>query len=286
MNGITAVVLTYNEEKRIANVLESLKAFDAVLVMDKSSTDRTREIAESYGAVVVTVPYSDEASTFELREKTVETSYTMFDNEWLFSVVASDIIHKDLYSEMLNAIKAAGEEYEVIEVPIYRYSMGVIGKNSYYGGLKYQADLSTRHVRKENLGRKEIIHEDPNRGYKKYRMNCKDEKVAVYHLTHERLDLIMDRHLRYSAQYVTDWEKNGKSREDIMRYAWHECVRVVFAYFKLGMFKLKKVGMAQCMMLLMYNAMIYLHAFFSKEQEEEIKAIYKEICDNCKGETK
>lgn len=286
MDGITAVVITYNEEKRIANVLESLKAFDIILVMDKSSTDQTKAIAESYGAIVVTVPYSDEALPFEVREKIVEAAYTLSDNEWLFTVVASDIIHKDLYSQMKHAIQMAGEEYEVIEVPIYRYSMGEIGKHSYYGGLKYQSDLSTRHVRKENLKQKEIIHEDPNRGYKKYRMVCQDPKVAVYHLTHEKLSLVMDRHLRYSAQYVIDWEKNGKSRDEIMRYAWHECLRVVFAYFKLGMFKLKKVGLAQCMMLLMYNAMIYLNAFFSKEQEEEIEAVYQSIRDNCKGETK
>ena len=48
---ITAIVHTYNAEKHLRNVLEALKDFDEVLVIDNESTDSTRSIAESFSFV-------------------------------------------------------------------------------------------------------------------------------------------------------------------------------------------------------------------------------------------
>ena len=59
MNGITAIVCCYNEEKRLADTLKSLSAYDEVVVMDKSSTDRSAEIAAQFDCRFVTVDYFD-----------------------------------------------------------------------------------------------------------------------------------------------------------------------------------------------------------------------------------
>ena len=48
---ITAIVHTYNAEKHLRNVLEALKDFNEVLVIDNESTDSTRSIAESFSFV-------------------------------------------------------------------------------------------------------------------------------------------------------------------------------------------------------------------------------------------
>jgi len=56
---ISVIIPTRNEEAYIANCLDSLKALDypadrfEVIIADGHSTDRTREIAESYGAIVL-----------------------------------------------------------------------------------------------------------------------------------------------------------------------------------------------------------------------------------------
>ncbi|HRS54035.1 MAG TPA: glycosyltransferase family 2 protein [Bacteroidales bacterium] len=50
MVKISAVVITYNEEKNIARCLESLKKVaDDIVVIDSYSTDKTKEICLSYG---------------------------------------------------------------------------------------------------------------------------------------------------------------------------------------------------------------------------------------------
>lgn len=50
MGKITATILTFNEEKRIAACLDSLRDIaDEIVVVDSYSTDRTPEICRSYG---------------------------------------------------------------------------------------------------------------------------------------------------------------------------------------------------------------------------------------------
>jgi glycosyltransferase involved in cell wall biosynthesis len=56
-----ALVPARNEERSVAGVVEEIKGFDPdfdVLVIDDGSTDRTAELAESSGAIVVRLPYN------------------------------------------------------------------------------------------------------------------------------------------------------------------------------------------------------------------------------------
>jgi len=51
MVRISAVIITYNEERNIARCIESVKpVVDEVVILDCFSQDRTREIAEQHGA--------------------------------------------------------------------------------------------------------------------------------------------------------------------------------------------------------------------------------------------
>jgi glycosyltransferase involved in cell wall biosynthesis len=54
MPGITACVITRNEEHVIERCLRSLKFADEIVVVDAGSTDRTTELARQLGAKVVT----------------------------------------------------------------------------------------------------------------------------------------------------------------------------------------------------------------------------------------
>ncbi|MBK9337686.1 MAG: glycosyltransferase family 2 protein [Lewinellaceae bacterium] len=57
---ITVIVLTWNEERNIADCLRSVQDFAGeILVVDSGSTDRTVEIARGFGAVVVEHPFEN-----------------------------------------------------------------------------------------------------------------------------------------------------------------------------------------------------------------------------------
>lgn len=51
---LSVIIITRNEERNIAGCLESVAFADEWIVVDSGSTDRTREIAEQFGAKVVT----------------------------------------------------------------------------------------------------------------------------------------------------------------------------------------------------------------------------------------
>jgi len=53
MIQLSAVIIAYNEERNIAHCLDSIKEIaDEIIVVDSFSSDRTKEICESYGAKV------------------------------------------------------------------------------------------------------------------------------------------------------------------------------------------------------------------------------------------
>ncbi|MBW1721716.1 MAG: glycosyltransferase family 2 protein [Deltaproteobacteria bacterium] len=56
-NLLSVAIITLNEEERLPGCLASLSFADEVLVVDSGSTDRTREIAQSFGARVFVEPW-------------------------------------------------------------------------------------------------------------------------------------------------------------------------------------------------------------------------------------
>ena len=58
-NKISVVINTYNAEKFLKRVLDSVKDFDEIVVCDMESTDNTVAIAKEYGCKVVVFPKGD-----------------------------------------------------------------------------------------------------------------------------------------------------------------------------------------------------------------------------------
>jgi glycosyltransferase involved in cell wall biosynthesis len=55
--GLSVAIVAFNEEANIGRTLESVRWADEIVVVDSESTDRTREIAQQYGARVVVEPW-------------------------------------------------------------------------------------------------------------------------------------------------------------------------------------------------------------------------------------
>ena len=104
MLEISAVIITLNEERRLARALESLAVApvvaDEVLVVDCGSTDRTREIAERQGARVIVHPWEGYA-----RQKNFAAAQAKF--PWVLSIDADEVLSPELSAE-LRQIKETG----------------------------------------------------------------------------------------------------------------------------------------------------------------------------------
>lgn len=91
------IVLTWNEEPNLPTLLASLRPLNApVLVVDSGSTDRTVDIARSYGAVVLSHPFENAA-----RQLNWAIDHCPFDVIWLMRMDADERLTPELVNELL-----------------------------------------------------------------------------------------------------------------------------------------------------------------------------------------
>lgn len=97
--GITAIILTKNEEKHIGRSLSSLSWCDEIIVVDDESTDQTVAIAKKYNAKVFLHPLSDNFS------KQRNFAMSKASSEWIFFVDADEVVSKELQYEIKEKIQ-------------------------------------------------------------------------------------------------------------------------------------------------------------------------------------
>jgi len=141
MKGITALVLTLNEEDNIAECLKTLLWADEVVVLDSGSTDRTVEIARNLGAKVFFHPFKNYADQRNYALSLVRT-------EWVFFVDADERVPPELAAEVREAVEEEG--FSGWWVPRQNY---ICGRWIRHGG--WYPDYQLR------LLRPEVAHYDP-----------------------------------------------------------------------------------------------------------------------------
>jgi len=93
MLEISAVIITLNEERRLPRALESLSVADEVLVVDCGSTDGTQQVAERYGARLISHPWQGYA-----RQKNFADSQAKY--PWILSLDADEALSPELAAEI------------------------------------------------------------------------------------------------------------------------------------------------------------------------------------------
>ena len=95
---LSVVLLTKNEEARIARCLQSIRWVDEVVVVDGLSTDRTAEICRHYGAKVIPHPFSGDFG----QERNVGADAAI--GEWVLSLDADDVVSDELRQAILQVL--------------------------------------------------------------------------------------------------------------------------------------------------------------------------------------
>ncbi|MGI8410399.1 MAG: glycosyltransferase family 2 protein, partial [Pyrinomonadaceae bacterium] len=106
---ISAVLITFNEEKQIAAALESVAWADEIIVVDSESTDATRVICEKSGAKVLVQKW---IGFSEQKQFAVDNA----GHDWIFSLDTDERVSHELQSEIL-AIKEAAVTVDGYKIP-------------------------------------------------------------------------------------------------------------------------------------------------------------------------
>jgi len=97
MPRISAIVITFNEEKNIQRCLESLNWADEIVVVDSFSLDRTKEIASSFTDKIFDLEWQGFG-------KQKEFARTKASYDWVLSLDADEVISEKLKEEIKSGI--------------------------------------------------------------------------------------------------------------------------------------------------------------------------------------
>lgn len=147
--NLTVALISFNEEERIGLTLESVKDIaDEIILIDSMSTDKTAEIAKSYGAKV----YLEEWKGFEEQKNSLLEKCT---GEWILYLDCDEEATAELGGEIMSIIDepaTAADGYYINRRTKY---LGKILKRS------WQPDYKLRFVKKSAPPRwvGEYVHE-------------------------------------------------------------------------------------------------------------------------------
>ncbi len=148
MTSISAVIITFNEERNIKRCIESLlPVMDEIIIIDSFSTDRTKELCLSYPVVF-------KEKSWEGYSDAKNFGNSLAKYEFIFSIDADESISEDLQNELilLKSQKIKGN-YSVNRLTNY------CNHWIYYSG--WFPDWKTRLFSKEiSYWNNEIVHEE------------------------------------------------------------------------------------------------------------------------------
>ena len=116
MIPISAIIITKNEEDRIAGAIASVSWCNEVLIVDSKSTDATRAIAEQSGARVLVREWDGYS-----RQKNFAAAQARYD--WIFSLDADERVSAELAAEIL-AWKRTGTTPGAASMPRRSFYLG------------------------------------------------------------------------------------------------------------------------------------------------------------------
>ena len=145
---ISAVIITYNEEKNTEECLESVKFLDEIVIIDSCSTDKTTEIAKTFTNKIFLSEVNNVTENRKL-------AFNMASNDWLLFLDADERISPELKEELIALKNSAPNE-------IAGYFIN--RKNYYFGKLvKHCGIYPDYHIRlfdkTKSVVTERIIHE-------------------------------------------------------------------------------------------------------------------------------
>lgn len=205
---LSVVILTKNEEIRIARCLESVRWADEIVVVDGMSTDRTAEICRRFGARVIAHPF--EGSFAQERNLGMEHAQ----GDWVLQIDADDLVTPEFRATVERLLRGPTTHAAFK----FRRKSYLLGRFMRYGGWDhYLPNL----VRRDAVRYEGIVHERPV-----IRGTLGVLEAAIEHHPCESLGAFLDRHNRYTSLAAVELRRTqglmdeAAIRRQLIRKAW------------------------------------------------------------------
>jgi glycosyltransferase involved in cell wall biosynthesis len=207
---VSVLIPAKNEEDNLSACLTSVDRADEVFVVDSQSSDRSIEIAESYGAKVVQFHFNGRWP----KKKNWSLENLTFRNEWVLIVDCDERITPELWAEIETAIQNPEYNGYYLNRKVF-----FLGKWIRFGGKYPDWNLRLfRHEkgRYENLGTEEIRNTGDNEVHEHVILEGKVGylKEDMLHIDFRDIYHWLERHNRYSNWEAQVYYNNLTNRSD------------------------------------------------------------------------
>lgn len=242
----SVVVLTYNSEKHIAHCLLSAAWADEIIVIDSGSSDRTREIAQATGAMVVSKSWSGyvEQRNFGLN---------LCKNDWVLMLDVDERVSPDLIRE----INETFIESKVGDTVGYS-----IPTRHYFWGKWMRGWYPDRHIR---LYRKSQGYYPNRLVHEAVQLNGKIAcfKADIYHYSFDNITHMITKWNHYSSLSAEE-AKDNKAQFSYIKLFLNPFNALVKMYIIKGGFRDGTAGLVFCL-----SYAFYVFLKYAKRHSEE-----------------
>lgn len=201
MVDLTAIILTYNEEKNIGECIKSLKGLaERIVVIDSGSLDNTVYIAKEMGADVYSHKWENYSKQYIWGEK-----HANIKTKWVFRIDADERLTEKSSKEIAKLCQI-NEDTDVNGI-IVRFKVNFMGKDLKHGGIYPFKKLL---VYKNGIGYMEERNMDEHI-FLKYGKTVEMENDSI-HKDYKDLATWIDKHNKYSDREVLDYFENQNNK--------------------------------------------------------------------------
>ena len=291
MTHITAIILTFNEEKHIARCIQSLQAVcTRICIIDSFSTDRTIEIAKDLGAEVFSHVWENNYAkqlNWGIQEATIQTG-------WTLRIDADEYLTEELQQEIKQRLPSISEGISGIE-----FTRKVLFKGHWvrFGGF-YPIHLLR--LWRTGLGSCEQRLMDEHIVLSagetiRFKEHVVDENLndmhwwVLKHNNYARREAADALNQKYQLAFTTDLTASGNSQAHVKRAAKNSFynrlplglrafIYFIFRFvFQLGFFDHPKVWMFHFMQGLWYRLLVDINIFEAQKAASDDPERLKKI---------
>ena len=215
---ISGLIITYNEEKNIREVLECFDFCDEIIVVDSYSTDKTTDIARSFSNVTIV------QNKFEDYTKQRNLALNLANNDWVFFLDGDERISEKGKQEIIETVNNpnACDAY-------YIYRIFFLGQQK----IRFSGTQNDKNFR---LFRKSKAHyDDLKKVHETLLVNGKIGflKHKLLHYSFENYDQFKNKMLSYGRLKGQELHLKGKKYSFLAQWG-----KVIFKFFKTYFLKL------------------------------------------------
>jgi glycosyltransferase involved in cell wall biosynthesis len=184
---ISAFVIAFNRANVLGTCLRALAFADEVIVVDKSSTDGSRAIAEAHADNVVTVPWTPTV------EETRTLALSLCRHEWILFMDDDECLSAEAASRILAELE--NPQADIYEFPLRHYILG-----QHHEGAYYWPEHHVRLFRRGAVAFSRTVHAGIVRHSDRVMRFAASDGVCIHHLSHPDVTGWIEKTNRYTSR--------------------------------------------------------------------------------------